>query len=65
MIRLPRASETRVVAMSLADVLDACTDDVLLAIAVSLPTATDLLRLILTNHATAQRFCFSMGNNEF
>ena len=34
--------------MSLATVLDAATDDTLLAIAVALPTPADLLRLALT-----------------
>eukprot|EP01046_Picozoa_sp_COSAG06_P029927 COSAG06_NODE_2813_length_6243_cov_7.236165_1_plen_75_part_00 len=45
--------------MSLAAVLDAATDDTLLAIAVALPTAADLLRLVLTCRATAQRFYFT------
>eukprot|EP01046_Picozoa_sp_COSAG06_P060891 COSAG06_NODE_13134_length_1289_cov_1.415126_2_plen_110_part_01 len=42
--------------MSLAAVLDAATDDTLLAIAVALPTSADLLRLALTCRAAAQRF---------
>eukprot|EP01046_Picozoa_sp_COSAG06_P043069 COSAG06_NODE_5589_length_3379_cov_115.159451_1_plen_305_part_00 len=42
--------------MSLAAVLDAATDDTLLAIAIALPTAADLLRLVLTCSAAAQRF---------
>jgi hypothetical protein len=42
--------------MSLATVLDAATDDTLLAIAVALPTPADLLRLALTCRAAAQRF---------
>ena len=42
--------------MSLAAVLDAATDDTLLAIAVAFPTAADLLRLALTCRAAAQRF---------
>ena len=45
--------------MSLAAVLDAATDDTLLAIAVALPTAADLLRLVLTCRAAAQRFYFT------
>jgi hypothetical protein len=45
--------------MSLAAVLDATTDDTLLAIAVALPTSTDLLRLALTCRAAAQRFYFT------
>jgi hypothetical protein len=45
--------------MSLAAVLDAATDDTLLAIAVALPTAADLLRLALTCRAAAQRFYFT------
>eukprot|EP01046_Picozoa_sp_COSAG06_P082523 COSAG06_NODE_29538_length_554_cov_1.804396_1_plen_110_part_01 len=45
--------------MSLAAVLDAATDDTLLAIAVALPTAVDLLRLVLTCRAAAQRFYFT------
>jgi hypothetical protein len=44
---------------SLAAVLDACTDDTLLRIATSLTTATDLLRLVLTSSASAQRFYFT------
>jgi hypothetical protein len=43
----------------LAAVLDAATDDTLLAIAVALPTAADLLRLALTCRAAAQRFYFA------
>jgi hypothetical protein len=43
--------------MSLAAVLDAATDDTLLAIAVALPA--DLLRLVLTCRAAAQRFYFT------
>ena len=42
--------------MSLAAVLDAATDDTLLAIAIALPTPADLLRLALTCRAAAQRF---------
>ena len=45
--------------MSLAAVLDAATDDTLLAIAVALPAPADLLRLVLTSRAAAQRFYFS------
>jgi hypothetical protein len=45
--------------MSLAAVLDAATDDTLLAIAVALPTPADLLRLTLTCRAAAQRFYFT------
>jgi hypothetical protein len=45
--------------MSLAAVLDAATDDTLLAIAVALPTAADLLQLALTCRAAAQRFYFT------
>jgi hypothetical protein len=45
--------------MSLAAVLDAATDDTLLAIAVALPTPADLLRLALTCRAAAQRFYFT------
>ena len=45
--------------MSLAAVLDAATDDTLLAIAIALPTAADLLRLVLTCRAAAQRFYFT------
>ena len=45
--------------MSLATVLDAATDDTLLAIAVALPTLADLLRLALTCRAAAQRFYFT------
>jgi hypothetical protein len=48
--------EETITEMSLATVLDAATDDTLLAIAVALPTPTDLLRLVLTCHAMAQRF---------
>jgi hypothetical protein len=44
---------------SLATVLDACTDDTLLAIATSLTTAADLLRLVLISRAAAQRFYFN------
>jgi hypothetical protein len=44
---------------SLAAVLDMCTDDTLLAIAISLTTATDPLRLVPTSRAgnasTSQR----------
>ena len=46
--------------MSLAAVLDAATDDTLLAIAVALPTPADLLRLVLTCRAAAQRFYFTV-----
>eukprot|EP01046_Picozoa_sp_COSAG06_P055568 COSAG06_NODE_10258_length_1716_cov_2.036487_1_plen_291_part_00 len=45
--------------MSLGAVLDAGTDDTLLAIAVALPTPADLLRLALTCRAAAQRFYFT------
>eukprot|EP01046_Picozoa_sp_COSAG06_P034048 COSAG06_NODE_3529_length_5226_cov_6.215526_3_plen_305_part_00 len=45
--------------MSLAAVLDAATDDTLLAIAIALPTPADLLRLALTCRAAAQRFYFT------
>ena len=45
--------------MSLAAVLDAATDDTLLAIAIALSTPVDLLRLVLTCHAAAQRFYFT------
>ena len=45
--------------MSLAAVLDACTDDTLLAIAVALASPADLLRLALTCRAAAQRFYFA------
>jgi hypothetical protein len=45
--------------MSLAAVLDAATDDTLLAIAISLSTPADLLRLALTCRAAAQRFYFT------
>jgi len=45
--------------MSLGAVLDACTDDVLLAIATALPAPLDLLRLALTCRAAAQRFYFT------
>eukprot|EP01046_Picozoa_sp_COSAG06_P030294 COSAG06_NODE_2868_length_6151_cov_6.454891_3_plen_308_part_00 len=45
--------------MSLAAVLDAATDDTLLAIAIALPTPADLLWLALTCHAAAQRFYFT------
>ena len=45
--------------MSLAAVLDAATDDTLLAIAIALPTSIDLLRLVLTCRAAAQRFYFT------
>jgi hypothetical protein len=45
--------------MSLAAVLDAATDDTLLAIAVALPAPADLLRLVLTCRAAAQRFYFT------
>eukprot|EP01046_Picozoa_sp_COSAG06_P012960 COSAG06_NODE_774_length_12424_cov_35.268014_17_plen_78_part_00 len=38
---------------SLAAVLDGCTDDTLLAIAVALPSRTDLLRFVLVSHAPA------------
>jgi hypothetical protein len=34
-------------------VLDGCTDDTLLAIAIALPTLRDLLRFALTNRAAA------------
>jgi hypothetical protein len=52
----PEVGET---GMSLAAVLDAATDDTLLAIAVALPTAADLLRFALTCRAAAQRFYFT------
>jgi hypothetical protein len=45
--------------MSLAAVLDAATDDTLLAIATALPTPADLLRLALTCRTVAQRFYFT------
>jgi hypothetical protein len=45
--------------MSLAAVLDAATDDTLLAIAIALPMPADLLRLVLTCHAAAQRYYFT------
>jgi hypothetical protein len=45
--------------MSLAAVLDAATDDTLLAIAIALPTPADLLRLALTCRVAAQRFYFT------
>eukprot|EP01046_Picozoa_sp_COSAG06_P033170 COSAG06_NODE_3367_length_5442_cov_3.104810_2_plen_124_part_00 len=45
--------------MSLAAVLDACTDDTLITIAVALSTPADLLRLGLTCRAAAQRFYFT------
>ena len=45
--------------MSLAAVLDAATDDTLLAIAIALPTPADLLRLALICRAAAQRFYFT------
>jgi hypothetical protein len=48
--------------MSLSDVLDTCTDDVLLAIATALPSAADLLRLALTCRAAAQRFYLTATN---
>eukprot|EP01046_Picozoa_sp_COSAG06_P023374 COSAG06_NODE_1852_length_8164_cov_4.582275_2_plen_301_part_00 len=48
--------------MSLAAVLDAATDDTLLAIAIALPTAADLLRLALTCRAAAQRFYFTAAS---
>ena len=40
--------------MSLAAVLDACTDDTLITIAVALSTPADLLRLALTCRAAAR-----------
>ena len=45
--------------MLLAAVLDACTDDTLITIAVALSTPADLLRLALTCRAAAQRFYFT------
>jgi hypothetical protein len=45
--------------MSLAAVLDACADDVLLAIVIALPTPADLLRLTVICRASAQRFYFT------
>ena len=45
--------------MSLAAVLDAATDDTLLAVAIALPTPADLLRLALICRAAAQRFYFT------
>jgi hypothetical protein len=54
-----RASKTQHAYMSLAAVLDAATDDTLLAIAIALPTPADLLRLALTCRAAAQRFYFT------
>ncbi len=45
--------------MSLAAFLAACPDDALLAIAFALPSPTDILRLVLTCRATAQRFYFA------
>jgi hypothetical protein len=48
--------------MSLAAVLDAATDDTLLAIAVALPAPVDLLRLVLTSRAAAQRFYFGAAS---
>ena len=45
--------------MSLAAVLDAATDDTLLAVAIALPMPADLLRLALICRAAAQRFYFT------
>jgi hypothetical protein len=53
------AIDRPVTTMSLAAVLDAATDDTLLAIAIALPTSIDLLRLVLTCRAAAQRFYFT------
>ena len=44
---------------SLLTVLDMCADDTLLAIATALPTLVDILRLVLTSHASAQRLYFT------
>ena len=46
-------------AVALAAVLDGCTDDTLLAIAVALPSRADLLRFVLASHAAAQRLYFT------
>ena len=54
-----RSSSGTVDALTLANVLDAGTDDTLLAIAVALSTPADLLRLALTCRAAAQRFYFT------
>eukprot|EP01046_Picozoa_sp_COSAG06_P037556 COSAG06_NODE_4252_length_4429_cov_5.719169_2_plen_327_part_00 len=51
--------ESYVPVMSLAAVLDAATDDTLLAVAIALPTPADLLRLALICRAAAQRFYFT------
>lgn len=45
--------------MSLAAALDICADETLLAIATALPTAADLLKLVLTCKAAAQRFYYT------
>lgn len=45
--------------MSLTTVLDACTDDTLLAIATALPTPGDILCLVCTSHIASQRLYFS------
>ena len=55
----PKAIKTEDKLASLDTVLDACADDTLLAIAVALPTVTDILRLALTSRAAAQRFLFT------
>jgi hypothetical protein len=44
---------------SMEAVLAACTDDVLLSIAVALPKAIDILRLALTCRVAAERFLFT------
>jgi hypothetical protein len=44
---------------SLADVLDTCADDTLLAIAAALDSPVDILRLAATCRAAAQRLCFA------
>ena len=44
---------------SLLTVLGMCADDTLLAIATALPTLVDILRLVLTSHASAQRLYFT------
>ena len=40
-------------------VLGGCTDDTLLAVAVALPSLTDLLRFVRTSRASAQRLYFT------
>ena len=57
---LPASALSRSRSMpSLADVLDTCAEDTLLAIAAALDSSVDILRLAATCRAAAQRLCFT------